>query len=151
MEESTSPGRTNMAELAITQQRPLDLDADLRAAVEGLGKTVALEGTHPRAEILMPPEEQLQVRLVKLDDVLRLQEASSDENLAAGAFWALTGGLLGIGVNLVTGEATSISKASWVAIGATTFFLIASGLLWLRFHLRSRESKKQLSMNLTHG
>lgn len=126
-------------------------DAVLGAAVESLGREVALEGTHPRAVVLMPPESQLQVRLVKLDTVLRLQEATSDESIAAGLFWALAGAFLGIGVNIITGDATSISKASWVAIGATVSFLVGTGLLWLRFSLRTKEVKKQLSADLTQG
>jgi len=99
----------------------------------------------------MPSEDQLQVRLVKLDTVLRLQEATSDEGIAAGLFWALFGAFLGIGVNIITGDAASISKASWVAIGATVSFLAGAGLLWFRFSLRSNDVKRQLSKDLIQG
>lgn len=107
---------------AVSGTRPLGADGTLGVAVQELAKRVAEDATHPKAEVLMPSEQQLQVRLVKLDDVLRVQEAGSDEAMAAGAFWALLGALLGIGVNLVTGEAVAISKASWVAIAGFSFF-----------------------------
>lgn len=147
----TSQVKSTVSELPSTLQSPTTDDDALRAAVEGLGREVALEGTHPRAEVLMPPEDQLQVRLVKLDTVLRLQEAASDEGLAAGLFWAFLGAFLGIGVNIVTGDAVSISKASWVAVGATLSCLAGASLLWLRFSLRSREVKRQLSKDLMQG
>ncbi len=143
--------KSTVSELPSTLKGPTTDDDALRAAVEGLGREVALEGTHPRAEVLMPPEDQLQVRLVKLDTVLRLQEAASDEGLAAGLFWAFLGAFLGIGVNIVTGDAASISKASWVAVGATLSCLAGTSLLWLRFSLRSREVKRQLSKDLMQG
>lgn len=150
-EPNTPQPRSVVTELPPTRQLSTDDDSDLRTAVERLGRSVALEGTHPRAEVLMPPEDQLQVRLVKLDAVLRLQEASSDEGIASGAFWALSGALLGIGVNIITSDSTSIPKATWVAIGAALFFLAAIALLWLRLALRTREVKRQLGNNLAKG
>ena len=154
MPESTSTHISSVvAESLPIGQTYIDEDRALRTAVENLSNEVALEGTHPRAVVLMPPEEQLQVKLVKLESVLRLQEANSDENIAAGAFWALTGALFGIGVNIITSDSASvsISKASWVAIGFTLIFLVATGLQWLRIAVRTREIKRQLGTDLTKG
>jgi hypothetical protein len=125
-------------------------DAQMTATVEALAQAVAADAIHPKAQVLMPPEEQLTVQLVKLEDVLHLQETASDENLIAGAFMAIVGAFLGIFINLVTSDVTSISKATWVAIVANILFLIALGSFWRRLHNRYNEELKRLIQGSTN-
>jgi len=150
MSNTLNTNPTDESQLASGDPPQLSHDTQMTATVEALAQAVAADAIHPKAQVIMPSEEQLTVRLVKLDDVLRLQETASDENLVAGAFMALVGALLGIFINLVTSDITSISKATWVAIAANVFFLIALGSFWRRLHNRYNEELKRLNQGDTH-
>src|SRR5438876_1198525 len=100
------------------------LESKAAAAVDSLARNLAEDAFRPKAEVVLPSDAMLKVRLVKLEDLLRYQELAGDESVVSGAMYTLIGALLGTFINVVTGGSLIINGATWVAIIAIGIALI---------------------------
>lgn len=83
--------------------------------VAGMAETVdsaSRAGERLRAEVLLPPAEDMAVRLVPSDSLDRLEEYRSDENKAYLFVGIFLGAVLGILSNWVTASAFEITRVS---------------------------------------
>lgn len=98
------------------------------------------------ARVKTPREEFLQVELVPLSLVARLNELNSDASLTQGLFWALVGGLVGVVTSLVLNgtSVSTIDKATWVTVAALVIGIGICGALWQRTAKRADQAKRNL-------
>lgn len=127
-----------------------DAEAQLAATISAMAEAVAADAIHPKAVVIMPSEEDLQVQLVRLDEVLHLEESAADESIIAGVGYTLIGSLLGILVNLVTANASAVTAATRVAIVANILFIALVGVFWRRLRNRAKQQRAKLHLTSHH-
>jgi hypothetical protein len=114
--------------------------SDLRRSVEKLHS----EGTKLSARVLFPTQDELDVRLVKLDAITSLEQHRTDESRWYSVFWAFVGATLGVVVNWATAETIQFSKPSIILI---LVFALIGLLTWReaqRFERRAETAKQSI-------
>ena len=114
---------------------------------DSVNRTVdVLSGRIPTtATVRSPRPEFLEVELVPLALVQRVEELHSDTSIFQGFFWAFLGGLLGLFVSVVLNgtNVSSIDKATWVAIVCLVSSAIVFWTLWQRASKRAALRRAQ--------
>jgi transcriptional regulator with XRE-family HTH domain len=91
----------------------------IREQLQNLEQTISgVLATSQRivAPVILPPTEDLQVRLVAATSLVRLEEYRQEENKWFAVTGIFLGGILGVFVNWVTGGV--MSAAAWVLVAA---------------------------------
>jgi len=94
------------------------------------------------APVILPPTEDLQVRLVAATSLVRLEEYRQEENKWFAVTGMFLGGILGMFVNWVTGGV--MTPASWVLVVAFLVIAALAGYTSWQYHLRAAPLWKRI-------
>jgi len=103
-----------------------------------------------RAPIMIPPMEDISVRLVPSHLLERLEEYRSDENKAYLLIGLFGGSILGVLGNWATNENFTITRVSMVLIGI--MFCLTIACIWWAYRINQRASRvrdQMLSSTIT--
>lgn len=96
--QATEPGGDKLAQMIERFEKTIDRTSEASSRLQ--------------AEILLPPEEEMRVRLVPSDSLDRLEEYRSDENKAYLLIGIFSGAVLGILSNWVTADDFQVTRIS---------------------------------------
>jgi hypothetical protein len=74
------------------------------------------------ARVVLPPSEELEIRLLTTNSLDRLEEYRSNQNIWAGGIGLFGGAVMGIMVNFVTGA--EVEKTAWVLVVAFVLVVV---------------------------
>jgi hypothetical protein len=126
--------------------------ADLGGSIERIAAELAGEGAMS-APVHLPPRSKLALHLVDVRTLSRLDEAQSDASVFQSLFWAIFGGLLGVGTS------SFASHAAMAAMDSTTAVLFAvlgmgsalMGFFWWRYSKRAKVLKAEILSESSTG
>lgn len=117
-------------------QEDASADTQFVQLVDRLGeiaKTIERASTRSKelkADIVLPPKEVMDVRLVPSHSLDRLEEYRSDENKAFLLIGAFSGAILGILANWAADESFTVTRPSLVLMGVF-FVLTLLSIVWV--------------------
>jgi hypothetical protein len=122
----------------------LELQGQKRATVQRLKEDIQDKVEPLTIPIVIRKEEREGLDFVRADRLHHIEEYRHEETQWTSIAYALFGAALGIIINWVTAESSTVSKASVIVI--ITFLLLGlfSALSARRFHARAEEHKKAI-------
>jgi hypothetical protein len=97
----------------------------------------------PTAPVRFPQPNELEVRLVNVAELQRLDELRGDVSIFSSLFWTLIGGIIGFLGNLAASEAP-LDGVRWMFLGLVAAFAAIIGALLLRAGGRAAAHRRRL-------
>lgn len=102
-----------------------------------------LDAHRPTAPVRMPDPQDLEVRLVNINELHRLDELRSDASLLGGLFWIFVGGAVGFLGNLAS-SGQGLGRSGIIYIAFNSIMLAIFGALFSRANRRASSQRKRL-------
>lgn len=117
------------------------ISSEIRTIRDDLSQ-MKIPSAHLSAPIILPPPEDMEVRLVSSTSLQRLEEYRSEENKWYSVTGIFMGAILGIAINVATGGI--MTNNAWILVGTFVALTILTGITAIRYQNQGNRIRTQI-------